>query len=645
MKSIARWAGGVLAVAVGWLAQVQGVVAGGGGAGWTYQLNGNSLWGSGPQCIPTLLGSNLLCSSSEGASHNQGALFLKEAFPVSGVGLSMPLYQFGAISNDGAYPIGQPVLVGPLLYGLTKYGGTSAAGTIYTLNTNTWVETPVHHFTGGATNGLYPEGSLVTSGYMVYGLTWGGGVSNNGTLFSYWAGPILAGQNRFALLHSFSGGTGDGSYPYDRLLLSGSKLYGTTAFGGTNNIGTLFSINTDGSGYAVLHHFTGGTGGANPEGGLTQSGSYLYGTTRAGGATGHGLLFSYYTGIALVGANRLHVLHDFAGTPTDGDYPIGELALSGTNLYGMAFRGGVSNNGTLFRINTGGSGYTNLLQFTGAGSAQASGKNPWRHSLNVFGKYLFGSTYAGGTSDSGTIFRVDLTLDPKLWFQTDAGQLAVWTLNSTGAQVNGGLMENTGAWLVRAAGDIDGDGVADILFQDGSHNMAGWLMNADNTKRSASYWSNTGTWDLKACADFEGTGRAQVLFQQPDGSLALWRLNPDGSYNSSMGLTTSGSAYILRGAGDLDGDGKADLIFQNAAGNLAVWKHNVDGTISGATLPGAGTWLLRAVLDVNGNGISDIIWQAPDGTVAGWFVNAPVTPAGSFSPGGAGSYKVRAGGR
>ena len=106
MKSIARWAGGVLAVAVGWLAQVQGVVAGGGGAGWTYQLNGNSLWGSGPQCIPTLLGSNLLCSSSEGASHNQGALFLKEAFPVSGVGLSMPLYQFGAISNDGAYPIG-----------------------------------------------------------------------------------------------------------------------------------------------------------------------------------------------------------------------------------------------------------------------------------------------------------------------------------------------------------------------------------------------------------------------------------------------------------------------------------------------------------------------------------------------------------
>ena len=409
----------------------------------------------------------------------------------------------------------------------------------------------------------------------------------------------------------------------------------------------MFSINTDGSGYSILRHFSNTTSdGGRPVGGMAQSGSYLYGTTQQGGASSNGVIFSYYTGLALVGANRFHVLHSFSGAPTDGSDPCGDLVLAGTNLYSMAKTGGISGYGTLFRISTGGSGYTNLRQFTGTGSTQTSGTSPlmW-NGLTVFGKYIFGTTYSGGTSSDGTIFRLDLGLDPKLWLQTDAGQLAVWKLNSSGANVGANLMENTGAWLVRAAGDIDGDGVADILFQDGSHNMAGWLMNADNTKRSASYWSNTGTWDLKACADFEGTGRAQVLFQKPDGSLALWRLNPDGSYNSSMGLTTSGSAYALRGAGDLDGDGKADLVFQNAAGNLAVWKHNIDGTISGATLPGAGTWVLRAVLDVNGNGIADLVWQAPDGTVAGWFVNAPVTPAGTFTVGGAGTYKLRAGGR
>ncbi len=645
MKSMQRWLGCSLAVTLGWLAQMQGAVAGGGTAGWTYPLNGTALWGSRPECTPTLLGSNLICTSYADGTYGKGAIFIKEAFPASGVGLCVPLYQFGAVANDGDSPLGQMVMVGSTLYGITLYGGTSDRGTIYTVNTNTWAVTPVYNFLGGATNSAYPEGSLVLSGTTLYGVTYNGGVSNAGTIFSYKTGLIVFGQSRYSLLHSFGGTPSDGVNPKGRLLLSGSKLYGTTYYGGTNGVGTLFSINTDGTGYSSFHSFTGSTsGGAYPQGGLAQYGSYLYGTTLSGGATGHGLIFSYWLGLAIVGVNRLHDLHDFAGAPTDGASCYGDLALAGTNLYGVTYAGGISDHGTLFRFSTGGSGYTNLLQFTGTGSTQTSGMNPL-NGPSIFGKYIFGTTMHGGTSNSGTVFRVDLTLDPKLWFQTDAGQLAVWKLNSSGANVGANLMENTGAWLVRSAGDIDGDGVADILFQDGSHNMAGWLMNADNTKRSASYWSNTGDWDLKACADFEGTGRAQVLFQKPDGSLALWRLNPDGSYNSSMGLTTSGSAYALRGAGDLDGDGKADLIFQNAAGNLAVWKHNIDGTISGATLPGAGTWVLRAVLDVNGNGISDLVWQAPDGNVAGWFMNAPVTPAGTFPVGGAGTYKLRAGGR
>ncbi len=560
--------------------------------------------------------------------------------------LCLPEFEFGSIANDGNYPLGQPVLVGSNLYGLTRDGGTADWGSIYSLNTNTWLETPVYSFTGGTTNGAAPESSLIASGAMLYGTTLSGGSSGNGIVFSYWTGATRVGQSRFNILHSFAGKPVDGATPYGRLLLSGTTLYGTASYGGTNDGGVLFSLNTDGSGYAILHHFTSSSqDGARPYSGVVQQGAYLYGVAPMAGAAGYGIIYSYYTGPAAPGANRFQVLHHFAGAPADGAFPAGGLVLAGTNLYGMAYTGGISNNGTLYRISAGGSGYTNLLQFTGAGTTPASGKSPATHNgLTVFGKYLFGTTYYGGANNLGTLFRLDLTVDPKLWLQTDAGQLAVWTLNSAGAQVRGGLMENTGAWLVRAAGDIDGDGVADLLFQDGSYNMAGWLMNADNTKKAASYWSNTSPWDLKACADFEGTGRAQVLFQKPDGSLALWRLNPDGSYNSSMGLGNS-APYVLRGAGDLDGDGKADLIFQNAAGNLAVWKHNIDGTISGATLPGAGTWLLRAVLDVNGNGISDIIWQAPDGNVAGWFVNAPVTPAGSFSPGGAGSYKVRAGGR
>ena len=79
----------------------------------------------------------------------------------------------------------------------------------------------------------------------------------------------------------------DGAGPDTGLILSGKTLYGTTYFGGTNAIGTVFAVNTDGTGFTTLHGFTKGTGsqdnlinsdGANPSGGLILSGNTLYGT-------------------------------------------------------------------------------------------------------------------------------------------------------------------------------------------------------------------------------------------------------------------------------------------------------------------------------------------------------------------------------
>src|SRR5580704_14419953 len=74
----------------------------------------------------------------------------------------------------------------------------------------------------------------------------------------------------------------DGTYPAAGLILSGNTLYGTTDSGGTNGTGTVFAINTDGTGFTVLHTFTAlvlGTNGdgANPVAGLLQSGVVLYG--------------------------------------------------------------------------------------------------------------------------------------------------------------------------------------------------------------------------------------------------------------------------------------------------------------------------------------------------------------------------------
>ena len=55
----------------------------------------------------------------------------------------------------------------------------------------------------------------------------------------------------FALLKQFVGGS-EGAKPMRGLALSGGVLYGTTLLGGISNAGTVFKINTDGSGYAVI---------------------------------------------------------------------------------------------------------------------------------------------------------------------------------------------------------------------------------------------------------------------------------------------------------------------------------------------------------------------------------------------------------
>src|SRR5258708_3634543 len=103
---------------------------------------------------------------------------------------------------------------------------------------------------------------------------------------------ILAGRvtaQTFTTLHSFAGN--DRTYP-NGLILSGSTLYGTRYTGGilggngTVSAGTVFAVNTDGSGYTNLHRFTAipvrppssNSDGAEPVAGLILTNNTLYGT-------------------------------------------------------------------------------------------------------------------------------------------------------------------------------------------------------------------------------------------------------------------------------------------------------------------------------------------------------------------------------
>jgi uncharacterized repeat protein (TIGR03803 family) len=259
----------------------------------------------------------------------------------------------------------------------------------------------LHSFTGVA-DGATPYAGLVrdASGNL-YGTTTAGGASNRGTVFKLYT------TGKETLLHSFTGGA-DGATPYAPLVLDPSgNLYGTATAGGASNSGTVFKVDTTGA-ETVLYTFTGGADGKTPDAPLVLDPSgNLYGTTSAGGATNSGIVFKLDT----TGAET--VLYTFSGG-ADGKTPTGGLVRDAAgNLYGTTNDGGRPRAcflgyvgcGVVFKLDTTGT-ETVLYTFTGG----TDGGNPYYAGLvrDASGN-LYGTTSAGGASDSGTVFKLDTT--------------------------------------------------------------------------------------------------------------------------------------------------------------------------------------------------------------------------------------------
>jgi len=151
------------------------------------------------------------------------------------------------------------------------------------------------------------------------------------------------------------------------LILSGNTLYGTTQSGGSSGHGTVFAVHTNGTGFTNLHSFTfygspyyTNSDGANPSAGLILSGNTLYGTAYWGGSSGVGTVFAVQTNGT--GFTNLHSFTATSGTlstNSDGANPLAGLILSGNTMYGSATAGGMYGtanfsgslgNGTVFSL-------------------------------------------------------------------------------------------------------------------------------------------------------------------------------------------------------------------------------------------------------------------------------------------------------
>jgi uncharacterized repeat protein (TIGR03803 family) len=207
---------------------------------------------------------------------------------------------------------------------------------------------------------------------------------------------------QYTKLYDFSGQP-DGSRPECGLVSDGTYLYGTTTAGGTSTscpnsgpgCGTIFKIKKDGSGYLKLFDFM-GINGSTPDGSLYYDGSFLYGTTVDGGANHNGTIYRIKTD-----GTQYSMLHDFTGP--DGAQPLSGLISDGTFLYGSTL-----NPGVIYKIKPDGTEFSVVLDFS-----TIHQPGPIASLLLLNGSF-YGMTNGGGmpgetcVSGCGTIFKVQL---------------------------------------------------------------------------------------------------------------------------------------------------------------------------------------------------------------------------------------------
>jgi uncharacterized repeat protein (TIGR03803 family) len=296
------------------------------------------------------------------------------------------LHSFGGGADDGSSPqYGTLTVCGPNLYGMTMFGGSNNSGTIFQISSSGSSFNVMHSFTGSSgessnPDGDSPQGGLTLNGSNLYGMAYGGGIHGLGNVFS-----IGTDGNGFSVIHSFIGN--DGCGPFDDVTSHGSTLYGAT-YGNS-----IFRMESDGTGFQSVTPFTGVTSG--PLGGLTLCGSTLYGMTRWSGLTTEGGAI-YQINTDLTG---FKILHMFTGGTDDGLSPCNStLTLNGSTLYGVTNAGGRNGSGTLFKINLDGSGYCVLHSFEDREYPIGD--------LTLIGSTLYGIN-SGGSNQCGAIYKID----------------------------------------------------------------------------------------------------------------------------------------------------------------------------------------------------------------------------------------------
>ena len=254
-----------------------------------------------------------------------------------------------------------------------------------------------------------------------YGTTVIGGVFGCGTVFQLT--PIGGGRWQQSVLYSF-GCFDDGKNPYGGVTLDAAgNLYGTTVAGGTGGVcsgdgcGVVFELTKSGGLWSenVLYSFTDGVDGSGPGGGVVfdREGN-LYGTTPDGGAYAAGTIYQ----LSLNGGGwQEKIIHDFTGGNDGAVGSLGLLLIDSTgSIYGVTELGGAYGAGTVFKLFSSGDTWNLITLYAFRGQPDAA--FPYGGLIADANGNLYGTTYFGGASGAGTVFKVAPGPNIKGWKDT-----------------------------------------------------------------------------------------------------------------------------------------------------------------------------------------------------------------------------------
>ena len=329
----------------------------------------------------------------------------------SGAGWSETVLHSFTDSPDGKYPYGGVTIDSAgNLYGTTASGGSSSCnscGVVFKLSNSRgqWAESVIYSFLGN-NDGAGPGAPLVfDSAGNLYGMTPDGGAHQAGTIFQ-----LVPGQNgqwTEKVIHSFTGGNDGGIGSLGPLLIDGAgNLYGVTEVFGANGFGTVFKLSPGSNGTwrgTTIYAFKGQPDAGSPYGGLVMdSAGNLYGTTYFGGTNNVGTVYELHKA---AGVWKEKVLYSFQ-TANDGNLTTTTLRFdTAGNLYGTTSEGGRPgcNCGTIFKLTRQGSAWTESVVHSFAGDPD--GAFPSYGLVSDTAGNYYSTTPAGGTHNQGAVFQ------------------------------------------------------------------------------------------------------------------------------------------------------------------------------------------------------------------------------------------------